>query len=124
MATLGSMAIRRDEAYARIVAATKKLAKGVDASPSAVTDIRHRDPVEEQLMRLEEVADTLEALAKAHSGAAKDGTDAPATKEEAEQRVETELEAETGKDFVETSKQPPTLAESDAPARAPKVPRK
>jgi hypothetical protein len=44
---------------------------------------------------------------------ADEAADAPATKDEAVQRVETDLEENTGKDFVETGKNPPTLAETD-----------
>lgn len=90
MATQASLAIRRDEAYARIIAATKKLAKGVDAGQSNAADIRHRDPAIEQIMRLEEVADTLEALAKAYGKA----IDTPAV-EEAKQEADAPLTVET-----------------------------
>lgn len=90
MATQASIAIRRDDAFNRIVAATKKLAKGVDADHSNVTDIRHRDPAIEGVMRLEEVADTLEALAKAHSKAAKETAAVQEAKEEADAPVTVE----------------------------------
>lgn len=66
MATQASLAIRRSTAYARIAAATNTLAKGIEGVDSKVTEIRHRDPAQEQVLRLEEVAETLEALASAY----------------------------------------------------------
>lgn len=86
------------------------------------------------IITLERIADAVEAkvaepekksakkvkAAQKEAGTMQDDEtqEAPATKEEAVQRTETDLEDETGKDFVETGKNPPTLAETDEPKEA------
>jgi hypothetical protein len=58
MATQLQLQLRRDEAYKRIDAATRKLG----AKPGEA--LRHRDPAIEQILRIEAIADSLEQLAK------------------------------------------------------------
>lgn len=65
MATQVQLAVRRDAAYQRMADAVATLAADADLeSPLA---IRHRDPQVEQIMRLEQVADTLETIAAANA---------------------------------------------------------
>jgi hypothetical protein len=63
------------------------------------------------IITLERIADAVEDKV-----GATDKKQAPATKKEAVQQVEGDLEAETGKDFAVTGDTPPTLAETDKPA--------
>ena len=64
MATQVSLTIRRNEAYQRIDKALSKLAKaaGVDYAPADA--LHHRDPNVELVLRVEQIADGLEALSK------------------------------------------------------------
>jgi hypothetical protein len=106
MATELALAKRRNEAYTRINTAAQALAKGHKLHLDDASALRHRDPGIEQTMRVESIADTLEAIVKAQAKTGKE--------------VEAQLEAETGHDVVKTGDNPPTYVETSKP----KVPRK
>jgi hypothetical protein len=117
MATELALAKRRNEAYARIGVASATLAKGHRLHLANAAEVRHRDPGIEQTLRIEALADNLEAIVKEHAKTAKVPTLADNL-----QTVEAELEAETGHDVVKTGDDPPSFVETDKPK--PKVPRK
>lgn len=71
MATPAQLTIRRDAAFGRIESAVRKLGKATKTSSDDLVAIRHRDPLVEQVMRVEAVADSLDALLKAQAKAAK-----------------------------------------------------
>lgn len=116
MATELALAKRRTDAYARIGGAIQTLAKGHKLQLADIGSIRHRTPGVEQTMRIEALADNLEALVKLQSKPSKTDGDL--------KQMEQQLEAETGHDVVKTSDNPPTFVETDKPAPTPKVPRK
>lgn len=64
MATQVQLAIRRDEAYQRIDAAAQQLAEASGLEYTSPLALRHRDPQIEQILRIEHVAATLEALTR------------------------------------------------------------
>jgi len=128
------VAQRQAIAYQRLIEAADTVGEqyGVGEQVDALKAVNAKDPNYQQMLQSEALADLVEALAKGdkvaepskRSAARKEtkamqdkegqpADDAPATKDEAVQRVETDLEEDTGKDFVETGKNPPTLAETD-----------
>lgn len=73
MATQAQLTIRREAAYARIEAAANQLAKAIGANEETSLGLRHRDPGIEHALRVEAVADALEALVKAQAKEAASG---------------------------------------------------
>jgi hypothetical protein len=118
MASIHAKAVRRAEVLQR-------LSDRLGVEQANLYYNARGDSEMELIITLERIADAVEEKVTAPRGkTASKGTkamqdkeeepsDAPATKEEAVQRVETDLEEDTGKDFVETGKNPPTLAETD-----------
>jgi hypothetical protein len=115
MASIHAKAVRRAEVLQR-------LSDRLGVEQANLYYNARGDSEMELIITLERIADAVEEKVAAPRGkAASKGTkamqdkeeqpadDAPATKEEAVQRVETDLEEDTGKDFVETGKNPPTL---------------
>lgn len=85
MATQLQLALRRQDAYRRIEAAARTLAKATGTEIGGTLDIRHRDPQIEQVLRLEAVADMVDALAQSRPAVPKlPATDAPVTVETVE----------------------------------------
>lgn len=110
MATQLQLTLRRDDAYARIDEATRKLEQAAGVKRAAGESIRHRDPAIEQILRIEAIADSLEALVQAQG----QGRAKAAAAEQPPLTVETVVEKPL--ETVETVE----IVESDKAADAPK----
>lgn len=81
MATEAALTIRRNEAFGRIETAVNKLGKATETTVDDLVAVRHRDPLVEQVMRVEAVADALDAIVKEQAKAARASKTKADTKE-------------------------------------------
>lgn len=93
MATAASLAIRQEAAFNRIQAALKALAPNSKVDSPNALEIRHRDPAQEQTLRVEQIADALDGLVGQTAKGAAESSDKIASLEAELESAKAELDA-------------------------------
>lgn len=115
MATAASLAIRQEAAFNRIQAALKALAPNSKVDSPNALEIRHRDPAQEQTLRVEQIADALDGLVGQTAKGAAESSDKIASLEAELESAKAELDAlkATGDPGPATGEQqPPATVET------------